>query len=185
MYIIGGKFKKRALVVPQTAAVRPTTSQLREALFNICQSSIEGARFLDLFAGSGANGLEALSRGALHTTFVENNRLALTAIKKNITSLQLEQATRIFPLEVFKALQRLHDQKERFDLIYIDPPYGKGLGTSVLDFLDKHPILASGGSLFIADSVLHEPSMKHLKLHGERRLGRAHLYEYRFAARIV
>jgi 16S rRNA (guanine966-N2)-methyltransferase len=178
MHIIGGRFKKRVLVSPKTERVRPTTSQLREALFNICQLTIEGASFLDLFAGSGAMGLEALSRGAKQVTFVENNRDALAAIKKNIASLQVEEQCTVFSLDIFKALQRLDAQKQRFDLIYADPPYGEGLGTSILEFLDRHPLLATNGSLFIEESLLHPPPLQHLKLRGERKIGNTHLYEY-------
>jgi 16S rRNA (guanine966-N2)-methyltransferase len=179
MHIIGGKFKKRALVAPKTEKVRPTTSQLREAFFNICQLTIDGARFCDLFAGSGAMGLEALSRGAAHATFVENNRLALAAIKKNIAALQVEQQTTVLHLDTFRALQLLYGKREKFDLIYADPPYGEGLSLLLLDFLDSHPLLTNSGSLFIEECALHAPSLKNLKLRGQRKVGRAHLYEWR------
>lgn len=178
MHIIGGKFKKRALVTPKTDKVRPTTSQLREALFNICQFNVEDSRFLDLFAGSGAMGLEALSRGAAQVTFIENNRSALAAIKENIASLHVEKESTLLGLDALKALQRLYDQGLLFDLIYIDPPYGKGLSAPTLQFIDSHKLLAPGGSLFIEDSSLHIPPLVYLTLKGERRVGHAHLYEF-------
>ena len=182
MYIISGKFKKRALVVPKTETVRPTTSQLRETLFNICQLTIEGAHFLDLFAGSGAIGLEALSREAAHVTFVEKNRLALAAIKKNISSFQVESQTTVYGCDVLKALQQLYASGKKFDLIYADPPYGEGLGAQVLDFLDQNLLLAEEGSLFIEDANLHEPPLQQLKLVRQKKSGRAHLYEYRISS---
>lgn len=181
MRIIGGKFKKRTLFTPKSESVRPTTSQLREALFNICQWEIEGARFLDLFAGSGAVGLEALSRGAAQVTFVENHRVALTAIHKNIESLNVQGSTKIIGIDAFKALQKLVESGQIFDLIYADPPYGEGLGARILDFLDRHSLLALGGSLFIEDSELKMPSLNTLQLHAQRKLGRAHLYEFKLA----
>ena len=179
MYIIGGKFKRRALLAPKSDKVRPTTSQLRETLFNICQHSIEGARFLDLFAGSGAMGLEALSRGAAHAVFVDNNRLSLSIIKKNIETLGVERQTSIYGCDALKGLQKLHTQNEQFDLIYVDPPYGAGWGRSVLEFLDSHPLLAAGGSLFIEESDLQEPPLTRLKRVDERRVGRAFLHHYK------
>lgn len=178
MHIIGGKFKRRPLIAPKSEKVRPTTSQLREALFNICQLTIEGARFLDLFAGSGAMGLEALSRGATHATFVDLNRLSIAAIKKNIAALHVESQSRVFLLPALKAAQLLCKQNEVFDLIYADPPYGEGFSQIILEFIDSHPLLAPGGSLFIEDAHLHLPPLHTLKLQDQRTVGRAHLYEF-------
>jgi 16S rRNA (guanine966-N2)-methyltransferase len=185
MRIIGRKFKKRPLVVPKSAKVRPTTSQLREALFNICQWEIEGARFLDLFAGSGAMGLEALSRGAAQATFVENNRLALLAIQQNIASLNVAETAQVLSYDVFTALVKLSEKKQVFDLIYADPPYGEGLGARLLGFLDKNLLLTAAGSLFIEDVDLEIPHLKTLQLYNERKLGKAHLYEFRTLPRNI
>lgn len=179
MYIVGGKYKKRALVAPKSDLVRPTTSQTRESVFNICQLTIEGAQFLDLFAGSGAMGLEALSRGAEHATFVENNKQALIAIKQNIQALGVEKQTTVMHLSVLQALQKLALHKKTFDVIYVDPPYGKGLCESVITFLDQHPLLNEGGTLFIEDASLKEPDLVSLVLESKRTIGRACLYEYK------
>jgi hypothetical protein len=116
MQILSGKFKRRTLVVPRSTGIRPTTGQLRETLFNICQLSIEGASFLDVCAGSGAIALEALSRGARHATLIERDRTALAAIRKNITTLGVEQMTTLYDLDAFKALHLLSNRKENFDL---------------------------------------------------------------------
>ncbi|MBI3900752.1 MAG: 16S rRNA (guanine(966)-N(2))-methyltransferase RsmD, partial [Chlamydiia bacterium] len=153
--------------------VRPTTGQLREALFNICQLYVEGARFLDLFAGSGAMGLEALSRGAAHATFVDNHRPALQAIRHNIASLKVEKETTVLTIDVFKALKLLAEQEATFEIIYADPPYGKTLSAPVLEFIDKSSLLTQGGLLFIEDSSLNPPPLEHLHLKNERRAGRA------------
>ncbi len=179
MYIIGGKYKKRALVTPKSDLVRPTTSQLRESVFNICQLTIEGAQFLDLFAGSGAMGLEALSRGAQHATFVESNRQAVEAIRRNIQALGVSKQATVITLDVFKALEKFAQHAKLFDVIYVDPPYGKGLSEPVLTFLDMHPLLNPDGSLFIEDADLREPPLIHLTLHSKRAIGRARLHEYR------
>jgi len=175
MHIIGGKYKKKALLTPKTETVRPTTSQLREALFNITQSVIEKANFLDIFAGSGAMGLEALSRGAAHATFIDNNRAALMVIKKNIAALEVEACTTVLGMDALRALEKL---RTSYDLIYIDPPYGKGLSALVLTFIDTHALLAEEGSLFIEESDFHAPVLHSLHLRRVKKVGRAHLYEY-------
>lgn len=180
MHIIAGKFKKRALIAPKTDKVRPTTSQLRETVFNICQLTIEGARFLDLFAGSGAMGLEALSRGCVHATFVEKSPIALAAIKKNIANLQVSADTLVYGEAVLKALAHFYKQEKMFEIIYADPPYGEGLSVPVLEYLDTHPLLTPEGTLFIEDARFEQPPLHHLQLIREREVGRAHLYEYQY-----
>lgn len=180
MHIIGGKYKGRVLVAPKTEYVRPTTSQLRESLFNICQTYIEDASFLDLFAGSGAMGLEALSRGCAHATFIENNRFALGALKKNIAQLQVETQCTLLPLSFLKGLTQLAEKNETFDVIYVDPPYGKGFAPQVLQFLDAYPLLKKEGSLFIEELALAPISLQKLERVGQRRAGNTHLYEYRY-----
>jgi 16S rRNA (guanine966-N2)-methyltransferase len=179
MHIIGGKFKKRILVAPKSEQVRPTTSQLREALFNICQNEIQDARFLDLFAGSGAMGLEALSRGAARAAFVEKNRLALAAIRKNISQLGVENECEVLGFDAFKALETLAATGRSFELIYADPPYGESLGARLLCFLDTHSLLSHNGSLFLEEEQLQLPPLNTLKLFDQRKIGRAHLYEFR------
>lgn len=175
MHIIGGKHKKRRLHAPKSASVRPTSSQLRETVFNICQQDIEDARFLDLFAGSGAMGLEALSRGAAHATFVELGRPSLAAIKRNIELLGEEEQATVILGDVNAQIPLL---KGPFDLIYADPPYGKGLGAQVLHTIDKNLLLAENGTLFIEDSFLEEPPLENLILKQKRQIGRATLFEY-------
>ncbi|MCC5832395.1 MAG: 16S rRNA (guanine(966)-N(2))-methyltransferase RsmD [Chlamydiales bacterium] len=178
MQIIGGKHKKRKLYAPKTTEVRPTSAQLRETVFNICQQQIEGARFLDLFAGSGAIGLEALSRGAAHTTFVERGRPALAAIKRNLSLLGEQERATLIAGDVLAQIPLLNGP---FDLIYIDPPYGKGLGAKALEAIDAHKTLAEGGTVFIEDSSFEEPSLKRLVLKHKRQVGRATLFEYAFS----
>jgi 16S rRNA (guanine966-N2)-methyltransferase len=114
MKIVGGKFKGRNLIAPKTATTRPTQGALREAVFNICQSEIVSAYFLDLFAGSGAMGFEALSRGAAHVTFVENNKIALDTIRKNIELFNLGEQITIIPLDASRAIEKL---TKPFDIV--------------------------------------------------------------------
>lgn len=178
LQIVGGKYKRRKLLAPNTTLVRPTAGNLREALFNICQNEIEGALFLDLFAGSGAMGLEAISRGAKHATFVEQNSSALSAIKKNIETLGEGERATVIRGDVVAVIPRLQGP---FDIIYVDPPYSKGLSAAVLTALDKYPLLAKEGRLFIEDDSLEEPPLDTLKLKDKRTVGRAILFEYGYA----
>jgi len=116
--IIKGKFKGKKIKVKKS--IRPTLSKQREALFNISQNKIKNSYFLDLFAGSGIVGLEALSRGAKFVFFIEKDKKAAENIRENIVSLDVKKDSKVIALDVFYALKRI---KETFDIIYIDPPY--------------------------------------------------------------
>jgi 16S rRNA (guanine966-N2)-methyltransferase len=119
--IIAGEFKNRRLKTPAGTKTRPTGSKVREAWFSILQRSIRGARVVDLFAGSGALGLEALSRGALSADFVEVNRAALSALKANIKTLKVEGRTTIQRVDAMKFVEQL--QPGQYDVAFADPPY--------------------------------------------------------------
>lgn len=175
--IIGGKFKTRVLITSKAAGLRPTTSQLREAFFNICRHEIENSSFLDLFAGSGAMGLEALSRGANEVVFAERERSSLAALRKNISTLGVEEQTQVLAMDVRKALQLLVSKGAQFDLIYADPPYGLNLGAMVVECVESHALLKEGGYLFIEDTALTIPPLENLVLLKERQLGKGRLYE--------
>jgi len=123
--IIAGKLRGRRLKSPPSAQTRPTSDRLRETLFNVLAPRIDGARFLDLCAGTGAVGIEALSRGALHATFVDQSRKMCGLIEANITSLSVESGSyEIVVSEAFDYLRR-RTKKEAsgFDIIFFDPPY--------------------------------------------------------------
>ncbi len=169
--IIGGKFKGKGIDVPKKGA-RPTVSALRESLFNICQQQIDGATFLDLFAGAGAIGIEALSRGAKHVTFVENDRRSAHTIEKNLAALGVEEGTSIYSTDVFKALPLL---KKPFTIIFADPPYDLGIGDRLLAYFDEDPTLLAG-DLFLEESqIKYKP--KHLIVKSERKVGRSILLQ--------
>ncbi len=119
--IIAGEFKNRRLKTPTGDKVRPTASRVREAWFSILQRSLRGARVLDLYAGSGALGLEALSRGAVSADFVEVKRNALAALKANLKSLKVEGRGTIRRVDALKFAEQLHPGQ--FDVAFADPPY--------------------------------------------------------------
>ena len=171
MRIISGHARGLKLKPPQGQAIRPTSDRAREALFNIINHRPQDALVLDLFAGTGAFGLEALSRGAKHVTFVDNNPNALILIKKNLLLLQksvpLTLISTLFPEKVspdivcqsasilkcdlsresfFISIER-KNTSQFFDLIFLDPPYAKGLSLQTLTYIDKNQFLADQGVL--------------------------------------
>jgi 16S rRNA (guanine966-N2)-methyltransferase len=135
MRIVGGKFRGASLAAPKSRDIRPTSDRVREAIFNIIAHGlegveIEGARVLDLFAGTGALGLEALSRGAAYVHFVEDNAEARGLIRRNIEALGAMGAARIYRRDATKLGPA--GTLRPFDLVFADPPYGKGLTEKAL-----------------------------------------------------
>jgi 16S rRNA (guanine966-N2)-methyltransferase len=124
MRIIAGKFKSRTLIAPSGSETRPTTDRARESLFNVLNNLLdfEGIRVLDLFAGSGALGLEAISRGASHATMVEKDRKAFEAIQKNVTAFGVVKETSVLKIDVFTKLSTLVGP---FGLVLADAPYAE------------------------------------------------------------
>ena len=123
MRVIAGTYRSRQLHAPRGTATRPTSDRLRETLFNILQPRIEGARFVDLYAGTGAVGIEALSRGAAHVWFSENAAPALTSLRENLKSLKLTRNHTIEDRGTGAILQQLTKLPTPIDIVYIDPPY--------------------------------------------------------------
>jgi 16S rRNA (guanine966-N2)-methyltransferase len=134
MRIVGGKFRGRALAGPRSQAIRPTADRLRESIFNILAHAygdpVTGARVLDLFAGTGALGFEALSRGAASVLFIDDGAEARALIRQNVETLGAAGVTRIFRRDATK-LGDVHPN-EPFSLVFLDPPYGKGLAEAAL-----------------------------------------------------
>jgi len=158
---------------------------LRKAVFDMLQNSIEETLFLDLFAGSGAMGIEALSRGAQQATFVESHKDALRSIKANLAALQLEKESLVYTFDVFDVLKKLEKKGEVFQIIYADPPYHKkSIYTNLLSYLDSSSLLAPGGLLFL-ESLHPAPfqalDLAHLILIDQRRFGTSLLHQYRCA----
>src|ERR1700678_4265561 len=125
MRVIAGTYRSRRLIAPRGLATRPTSDRLRETLFNVLATRIEDAVFADLYAGSGAVGIEALSRGARLVYFVDNAPPALAAIRENLASLEIRSGFKIEPCSVSAALRRLSEasSQERCTIVFLDPPY--------------------------------------------------------------
>lgn len=146
MKILGGEFRNRIFKAPKGTTTRPTTSLVRKALFDICQTSIQDAHVLDLFAGSGAIGIEALSRGAAHATFIERDPTALACLRENIKTFQIADRCTLISGDVFKHLPRL---ATTYNLIVADPPYKANVFEELLKQIEKYQLLALDGVLFL------------------------------------
>ena len=176
MKIAGGNLKNHPLTTSRGTRTRPTSEKLRQTVFDICQNHINNADFLDLFAGSGAMGIEALSRGAGSATFIENNRLALKAINENLNRLNLWSRSKVISKDVVKSLKRLAGQS--FDLIYVDPPYEDDLYEDSLHSIDSNLLLRRDGILFVEARVLKKFNLKTLALKKTRKIGSTNLFEF-------
>lgn len=140
MRVIAGKARRLALKTVPGMDTRPTTDRIKETLFNILQADLPDCRFLDLFSGSGAIGIEALSRGARTAVFVEKNPKACACIRENLNFTRLSEDATLYQMDVLQAL-RLLEGKEIFDLIFMDPPYHQDLEKNVLQYLRGSTIL--------------------------------------------
>ena len=153
MRVIAGIYRSRPLEAPRGTATRPTSDRLRETLFNVLSPRIEGARFVDLYAGSGAVGIEALSRGAQHVWFAENSPAALTAIRGNLKKLKVGGNYSVEDRSVGHLLRSLVKAQRVLDVVFLDPPYeAADEYSSTLNFLAReHELLLAPGALVVVE----------------------------------
>ena len=172
MRIIAGRFKGRRLAAVR-GSMRPTADRVREAVFNILGAEVSGARVLDLFAGSGALGIEALSRGAEAAVFVEQHPTALAVLRRNLELCGLTAQTAVLAQPVAAALRGLAAQGRNFTLVFCDPPYGQGLVRDTLERLGEVGLVAPGGLVAAEHSRRDEPAPEYgaLARIQERRYG--------------
>lgn len=149
MRIITGQFKGRRLKTLDGLAVRPTSDRMRETLFNILMPRIEDARFLDICAGSGAVGIEALSRGAAHVTFIESSRKAASVISENLRHCGITEHFQLVPRDAVTALKYFVQENRQFDIVYFDPPYDSEIYSPVLWPIAQHNLLAEDGIVIV------------------------------------
>ena len=150
MHIIGGQFKGRVIEMPK--GIKPTSNKAREALFEILKAKIEGSSFLDLYCGSGAIGIEALSRGAKSVTFSDNKPNCIKILKKNLARLDIlnPSIVNIYHKDALKVLGTLETHGEPFDIIFLDPPYYKDIAKNTLMAISNYDILARN-TLIVAE----------------------------------
>ncbi|MBQ8815102.1 MAG: 16S rRNA (guanine(966)-N(2))-methyltransferase RsmD [Lachnospiraceae bacterium] len=161
MRVIAGAARRILLKTVEGMDTRPTTDRIKETLFNILQPDLPGARVLDLFSGSGALGIEALSRGSSYCVFVEKAPEAVRCIQANLSATHLEEKSRVMSTDVQSALSRLDGAEKPFDLVLMDPPYHKGLELEALarladsSLIDEYTIIVVETAL---DTELDEVS---------------------------
>ncbi len=149
MRIVAGTFSSRKIEAPKGYDTRPTLDIVRGAVFSSLGCYFDGGLFLDLYAGSGANGLEALSRGFDKTIFVDNDRKAILAIKSNINNLEIEDKSEVLYMSDKKALEYFKNNNYIFDMVYLDPPYQKQHNETIMEFLLENGLLKDGSRIII------------------------------------
>ncbi|MFH2012388.1 MAG: 16S rRNA (guanine(966)-N(2))-methyltransferase RsmD [Pseudomonadota bacterium] len=174
MRVIGGKVKRKKLLSLKDMTVRPTADKVKESIFNILPRDFRDKEVLDLFAGTGSLGIEALSRGAAKAVFVENSRQVLPVLEKNLKNCGFTDISQIIEATVEKAIKVLESRGNSFDFIFLDPPYRSGILKDTLVKISRSNILRDN-SLIIAEhssSEIIEEGIERLTLTDHRRYGK-------------
>jgi 16S rRNA (guanine966-N2)-methyltransferase len=186
MRVVSGSAKGRKLKAPKTPGTRPVMDRVKTALFDILAGDVRDTRFLDLFAGTGSIGIEALSRGAASATFVELGAEALRCVRENLAITGFTNRAEVMRADVFLFLASAHAAGGRFDIVYVAPPQYKGMAARTLAQLDAAPVTEPGG-LVIAQvhpterAELADLALLHLRPYDERRYGSTLLLFYEHA----
>jgi len=180
--IIGGEKRGRKLVEWHGAGIRPLRDRVRTALFDILAERVVGAEFLDLFAGTGAVGLEALSRGARRATFVDSSARAIRIIRENVRRLGYEDRTEVMQGDALKAVRTLARRGRKFDLVFVGAPYSGDLALRSASVLGNSAPLSPGATVVVEVFRKTEPALRYggLKLDSVRQYGETRLLFYRF-----
>lgn len=155
MRVIAGTARRLNLIAPMEK-VRPTTDRTKETLFNMINNDLPGAQVLDLFAGSGALGIEALSRGAAGCWFFDNYNESIDCIKINLEHTKLIEKARIFKYDYVKAIETLSFEKHKFHVVFIDPPYEKGLQDKSIAKISEYDLLEDHGIIVVESNLMTE-----------------------------
>lgn len=169
MRVVAGKFRGMPLIEFDGYDIRPTSDRAKESLFNILSTRIVGARFLDLFAGTGSIGIEALSRSAEKVVFVDKNKKSVDIINKNLA--KVKQKATVLLLD---AVSFVKGCRESFDIIFIDPPYLDGLYDGVLDAIASSDILSNDGIIIVEKDDEDLTISPYFTVYDKRRYGKAH-----------
>lgn len=184
MRIVGGEAKGRRLKHPKTMGTRPVIDRVKTALFDILGEDVEGARFLDLFAGTGSVGLEALSRGAEHATFIEISYQVAAVLRENLRITELAERAEVIRGDAFRFLEQPATEGRQYEIIYIAPPQYQHLAAKALASLDAASLLAPGGLAVVQifpkeRGDLDQLVLQHLRQVDERRYGSTLLLFYK------
>ena len=150
--VISGKAGRLRLITPDGLDVRPTTDRIKETLFNIISPYLFECDFLDLFSGSGGIGIEALSRGASNCVFVDNYKESVRCINQNLETTHLKDQAQVLNADAVSSVSRLYTSGNRFDIIFLDPPYNKELEKQIIEQLQIYPLLKEDGMIIVEAS---------------------------------
>lgn len=172
MRVIAGQARGCTLVAPEGLLTRPTADRIKESLFNIIQAELADISFLDLFAGSGAIGIEALSRGAGKAVFADNSLQSINAIDKNLQKTRLAERAVVLRMDSLQAIDCLSKKGEAFDIIYADPPYAKGFITKILNEIVSKELLRENGLIIVEQGSGEQlPEVAGLEVYREKKYG--------------
>lgn len=174
--IISGKWGSRRFKFPDIAQIRPTPDRVRETIFNWLQADIHGSHCLDLFSGSGALGIEALSRGAKELSFVEKNTLAAAALKENLQQLEAKKY-QVFNMDALRFIQQA---KSAVDIIFLDPPFGSNLLEKTIDLIEQSAIIKPDTVLCIETKYPESVLTDNLKILKTTKAGYSKVYLSKF-----
>ncbi len=155
MRVIAGSARSLTLKTIDSLDTRPTTDRIKETLFNMIQFSVPGTEFLDLFAGSGGIGIEALSRGARRAVFADNNKKAVSVIEENIRHAKFEDRSYVIAGDYMSVINQLRSRDYHFGIVFLDPPYNKGLERKAM-MLMREQSFVDENTIFIVEADLHD-----------------------------
>ncbi len=186
MRITGGQAKSRVLTSPKGLKIRPTTDQVREAIFNIIGQDLTGLRVLDLFAGTGSLGLESLSRGALSALFIDNSQKSVNLIKKNLAICGYQGSGTVLKWDLRRGIPLNHKLiKEIVDLVFLDPPYRNNIIPFLLEELSTREVVSSGSLMVVESSKSERPpvSVENIQMADTRLYGNTRISVYEYEAK--
>ncbi len=179
MRVISGDLKGRNIKGFTLDGTRPTMDRVKESMFGSIQSIVPDSIFLDLFAGSGSIGIEALSNGASKAYFVDNNKIAIQTIKENVDTFNIKTQSEILKMDYNEALKYFHNNNITFDVIFIDPPYAMHIINEILDKISKYKILNDDGVVICeVDTDYLNEKVGDLTLNKSKKYGSTYLYFY-------
>ena len=181
MRIIAGSARGHRIKAPDGSGTRPTTDKIREAMFSILFDKVVDAKVLDIFAGTGAIGIESLSRGAKSAIFIDHNHICCDIIRENLDKTKLKSNATVFCNDSFRAMEMLSKKGEKFDIIFIDPPYFEGYFDKILGCISEKELLEDNGILVVEKHVTVEMEEEHVgfEMFKEKRYGEILLCFYR------
>lgn len=182
MRIIAGLAKGRKLLSPKSMVTRPTLDRVKESMFSILQNKIYGANVLDAFAGTGSLGLEAASRGAKYCCLIDKSTETYPLLKENIVNLKFDDICQSFNEDTYEVIKRFGENREVFDVIFIDPPYAKDMIPLAVELVDKYSMLALDGVIVTkidSKEVIYEGS-KNIALYDKRKYGNTTICFYKY-----